>query len=329
MINQYNPEIHKGIQPIRVLVNNIIVHFENVYPDFKEESKFHKKLYSLSPEILCYLDREPLNSKTVDLTPYIEEDDKGIKRIYISETFLSYEWCICYAIVSIYFDFIYYPTLKAKDRGLTEWKNHNEIEEFIDLSNFNETKKAISYGFSLIESYSEWDKNNLPNPELFPEEKKEIIGRANYAFLCATTYILSHEFSHAKLGHTEEKCKINEFEKENQAEENALKMIIKGIPSEDADKKFNVSIGTIAGICSLFFMNPTLENEGHPDCDVRVKKYFELLNIDKKDSLWAIPCIAYQLWNIAYGKNLCFPCNEETYKDLFLNLQEQEWSKRK
>jgi len=48
-------------------------------------------------------------------------------------------------------------------------------------------------------------------------------------------------------------------------------MIIKDITSGDDNVKFNISIGTIAGICSLFFMNSTLENEAHPDCDVRVK----------------------------------------------------------
>lgn len=328
MINQYNPKIHEGLQPIRVLANNIIFHFEKVYPNFREESKRHEKLYLLSPAIQCFLNKEPLNSKTVEMLPYLDEDDKGIKIIHLSETFLSYEWCICYAIVSLYFDFIYYPTLKAREAGITEWKTHDEIEKYVDLSNFQEIKKIISYGFSLINCYSEWDKNNLPNPELFPDEKAENIGRANHAFLCATTYILSHEFSHAKYGHTEKNCKKCELEKENQAEENAFNMIIKGITSGDDNVKFNISIGTIAGICYLFFMNSTLENEAHPDCDVRVKKYFELLEIDEKDSLWAIPCIAYQLWNIAYGKELRFPEHEKTYKDLFLSLQEQEWEKR-
>ena len=136
VINQYNAEFHKGCQPIRVLVNNIIFHFEKVYPNFREESKRHEKLYSLSPAIRCFLNKEPLNSKTVEMTPYIDEDDNRIKRIYISETFLSYEWCICYAIVSLYFDFIYYPTLKAREAGITEWKTHDEIEKYVDLSNF-------------------------------------------------------------------------------------------------------------------------------------------------------------------------------------------------
>ena len=82
MINQFNPCIHAGLQPIRVLALNIVESFSKVYPDFNEESKLHEKLYSLSPAIQCYLDEEPLNSENVELTPYIEEDDKGIKRIF-------------------------------------------------------------------------------------------------------------------------------------------------------------------------------------------------------------------------------------------------------
>ena len=199
---------------------------------------------------------------------------------------------------------------------------------FIDCSNFENIKKVISYGLSLINKYTEWDKSNLPNPEIFPEEDEYRIGVINYSFSCAISYILAHEFSHAKFGHTGIDCKLSELAAEIEAEENALKMIIRGIPENNEEVKFNISIGTIAGICSLFFFNSTLDNPNHPDCDARVKKYFELLNIDEDDILWSIPCIAYQLWDIAYGKNLNFPNDEKNYKDLFLDLQEQEWGLR-
>ena len=105
------------------------------------------------------------------------------------------------------------------------------MKPFIDFSNFENIKETVSYGFSLINNYSKWDKTNIPNPEQFREEDEETISITDHAFIRAITYILSHKFSHTKFSHTEKICKKTELETEVEVDENAFKMILKGIVS--------------------------------------------------------------------------------------------------
>ena len=313
MINQYqDSEKHPGNQPTRVLVNNVIASFENVYPAFREEAKTHYEKYGLKPGIPYTIANKPLFLENKELTPYSDRDENGEEIIALSETLLSYVWCVCYTLSTFYYEMMFVPS-----REKTYFK--------MNFENMLKALNVFGYGYSLLNTYSEWDKERLINPEVFDEEDKFLIGMANHAFTNAITYILCHELAHVKNGHNKDECKVPTYKKEEKAEKDAFQMIINGIQNDE--EKLNRSIGTIAGICSLMFFSDTVMNGDHPDSDIRILWYYELLDLDPNDSLWGIPCIAYRLWDIANKKEFNYSQDEKTYKDLFLSLMEQERAK--
>lgn len=314
MINEYKGQkIHPGNQPVRVLVNNIINAFESVYPNFKTEAYTHYKNYGLANGIPYYLDKLPLNSEEPCMVPESFEENKT-QYIVLSETFLSYLWCLCFALYILFHEFI--------DKRAREQIPYDELLGKIDNNLFDRAKNIFNFGLSLINNYSEWDVTKYVNPEFYPAIYKDIIGEVNYVFTQATTYILLHELAHVKKGHNLDSCTQSGLSREKEAEIQAFRDIISGFTGND--DKNNKSIGVIAGICAGFFLSSTIFSDDHPDSDIRIQMYFEELG-EVDDSLWSIPCFAYYLWGNYYGYNLQIPTDSEepTYHDQFLSYTEQ------
>ncbi len=53
-----------------------------------------------------------------------------------------------------------------------------------------------------MKEFSVWDKETLPNPELFGRNETRFVGLANAIFIYSVQFILLHEFAHIFLGHT-------------------------------------------------------------------------------------------------------------------------------
>lgn len=187
--NQYKDQkVHPGSQPIRVLCQNVINSFENVYLEFKLEVKDFYKNFKLEEGIPYIIGPYELSSQTEDVTPFVTELDNGNKVIYLSETFFSYLWCVTYALCCYFHEYMYIPS-----------REHTYSKMNINV--LTKASMLLEYPHSLIAKYTPWKKNDLPNPEIFSNEEKFFIGMANHGFAKATTFVLCHEVSHAIKGH--------------------------------------------------------------------------------------------------------------------------------
>ena len=70
-----NQSVHPGEQPIRVLVQNVIHTFENVYKEFRMEAKTFYDEFGLEQGLPYMLGPNPLISDDDDLLPYIKSDE--------------------------------------------------------------------------------------------------------------------------------------------------------------------------------------------------------------------------------------------------------------
>lgn len=93
--NHYNESIYSGIQPIRVLQHNTIHWLEATNSTFGKLSRILIAEDKLKSGIEYEISEEPIFSEDKDNIPRIESG-----RIILHETFLSYLWCIAYAITT-------------------------------------------------------------------------------------------------------------------------------------------------------------------------------------------------------------------------------------
>ncbi len=176
MIDTYNSS-HSGHLPIRVLQHNIIHQFENTSHRFLIETEDAIKNYGLKKEIIYTLNKSSSEGNKIE-GPYILNSEK---QIYIQETFLAYLWCMCYSL--------HLNTDNLISSAIVENHKIKSIQEI------------FSYALSLKDRYNDWNKSNLPNPELYSDQDKGDIECTNELFLYALNFILCHEFSHISLGH--------------------------------------------------------------------------------------------------------------------------------
>lgn len=301
----YNFEKHSGEQPIRVLRGNIDKWFEETYPNFKEKvldeaiNKFglHNEL-----NIVDRLERVQMPAGV-----------GTFKIITVQETFLSYLWGICYSLLYIYDKQIHQPKIDAT----------YVITRDISLQ-INNAHELFNYSISLLESYNEWKKELLPNPE-FCESTDEYIFKANGVYLHAINFIMIHELGHVVLGHIDK-----DIENEENGVETSSEEILKGEYEADAysiDKLLQggshltndrtIAAGIIAGICSFIFFDSSMKGGDHPDPDERLQNAFERLNLAPEDNLYGIACLALRLWSKNYNIDLRWPEIVENYKELF------------
>jgi len=300
MKDNYNPEVHIGTQPIRVLTGNIIHAFENLHPEFLSDVNKLIAEKGLQKEIK-YLSEE---DKIKDIA-YVWID----KKITIEESFLSYLWIICYGIL-VMFD----ERVQKNQNGIAS-PNQNEI--------LKKAETLFKYGMSLINRYSKWDLN-LPNPERYTKDDEFYIEKNNSVFINALNFILCHELSHVSLGHLENpfkevgNTKIEILNDEYQADKNAIELIKKGIfHSED---KMDRKVGLVAGLCSLLFFSSTLKGGDHPDQDERLRIGLEGLDLADDDYIWGIAAVGLHLWAHEKNKIINVPPEVETYKEWFLKI---------
>lgn len=307
----YDPNHHRGIQPVRVLENNVTHALDDLYRKFPEELRTQIDLKRPQNAILYAGDPEPIFPEGKHNTPYID----GNRQIHLHETFLSYVWCVCYFIGTYYIEAVEKPSKTNPGGGADLTK--------IDKRPLETANSVISYGFSLIGTFTEWDKNNLPNPELQSPNESAHIGKINGLFVYACLYILCHEFAHSVLGHTTRVAYSARQSKEweEEADKYAYTMIRDGT---DHNKKFSSELGTICGLVAILLLNKWVNSNTHPDSDKRIKDFMEFLEIeDDNDAIWAAPCFGLKIWDLKYENDLEWGDREGTYKDLFYRIIDQ------
>jgi hypothetical protein len=249
-----------GDQPIRVFYNLI----ESDFIGIKEA------LTNLRPNdnVLSKVRLEYLTENIRVIGP----STNGLK-ITLHDSFLSFLWTNIYSII------VTTPS-GGKEVTLDENKQARELRK---------------YGISLMQQYSAWDKETMPNPEIHPKGPKRLIGVSNAVFLSAVQFILLHEFAHVFLGHpfvplkerTSENLRKMEIDADNVA-------IMWAMDSSNPDNKFTDNIAWIAALNSLSYTpNKFSDTKIHPAPEDRIILCLELLNLKEDDYLWG-----YALWSI-------------------------------
>ena len=308
LINQYNPKIHKGNQPIRVLNYMNLWMFQNTHSDFPKELGLAFEKSGLS--------------KTIDLI-YGEEKVKGPfirtrnKRIVLQETFLSYLWCITHSIYVIYLLKIEQPKINQEAGKEIYPPKDADLDKAIEL---------FDYAKSLIVAFSKWNKDSQPNPEIYLAEKRDFIEQPNCFYTEAIKFILCHEYTHAikhlDILNSEKEIQLSGFiDFEKEADYDAIELMEKGIYPNKINE-LPIQIGITIGILSMFFFKAKTVNEIHPNTEDRLVNALEQMEIGDNNECWSIALVGLRLWDEQFGLDFEWS-NSETDKEQFYNVIEQ------
>lgn len=91
LINYYNPKIHAGTQPIRVINHMLIFMFQNTNSEFFSDILEQIEKQKLNKELRFVFEEEPIRIKGKRFrTPRVYFNTKEIE---LHESFLYYLWC--------------------------------------------------------------------------------------------------------------------------------------------------------------------------------------------------------------------------------------------
>jgi len=312
LIKRYAPS-HDGLQPIRVLQHNLVYQFENTNSDFLQLTKAVVGK-GLKPGIKYIISNKAVLDEIYGHThtPFVNSNGE----IHIHETFLSYVWGITYSLFTLYDEAVAKPSQNlALGRNVHEI-NHHQIERSVNL---------FKYSLSLISDYTIWDKQNLPNPELYSATDAYYIEKSNSIYLLALNFILCHEFVHVEKGHVKEDLsklsKEKRIEYEIEADDRAIGLLLKGITPLNAS---TVHLGILVGLCCLLFFNKKTSARVHPNTDDRIDHFMKILNPPNDNPLWAIAALAFKLWDDQFQKFYSWSTDESRdYKALYYFVKRQ------
>ncbi len=248
-----------GEQPIRVFYNLIEYEFLSI----------KESLNQLQPN------QNIGNVKLEFLTENIKvlgPSTNGLK-ITLHDTFLSFLWAYIYSII---------VTAPMGDKEIS-------IEE-----NFK-ARELRKYALGLMQEFSQWEKELMPNPELFGKDENRLIGVTNTVFILSVRFILLHEFAHIFLNHpfvpaklrTPENIKQMEIDADNVAIEWALQTL-------EYEDKFSGKLSLITALNSLSFSpNKFSNSDTHPAPEDRIEVCLQRLKLEDNDFLWG-----YSIWSL-------------------------------
>jgi Peptidase U49 len=307
-----------GTQPVRVLTDVTIGFFQNTHQDFFDEIVEMVKKGKLDNHLDLEYGEEGLslfNGKY--RTPKIYNESK---KIYLHETFLSYQWCVTYAIYTLFLEKIDYP----RCNDIEGYERYKVSPEKIDKA-----KEVFAYARSIIPYFNKWDKDTMPNPEKYPAAERDYIEQTNVFFTESIKFILCHELAHAKKhldNLPDEACESCFSEMEYDADNDAIDTILKGATKNN---RFVLEIGVVLGILSMLFFRSITSGQKHPNVEDRVTKALEKMDAASDSMAWAFACIGLELWDEQFehffdwkGKSA------DNYKDLYFSIVEQIKSKQ-
>ena len=200
----------------------------------------------------------------------------------------------------------------------------------ISEENIQEAKEVFEYARSLIVHFEVWDKDKLPNPEIYLAEKRAYVEQTNVYYTEAVKFILCHEFTHIKY-HVEQLDKVTTdshfMQFEIEADDNAIDMMKKGISEMETPltiaKRLAIENGIIFGILSMFFFSSSTEGKRHPNTEDRLTNALEKLELKDNPFAWGIACIGLSIWDEQFGLNFEWSKEPITFKEQYYLLIRQ------
>ena len=306
-VSYYNPKLHVGFLPVRVLSYNIIQWIESIIPQLFEDLSNEIKYNELNPGIKYHIDKAP-----IDDVAYLDNN----RIIHIHENFNAYLWCMAYSLIVIYQEAIHLPQLEGNYTGEIDYENKK----------ISDAVKLFEYAMSLRKKYNAWDYE-LPNPESYNPNDASFITKINGIYVSAMTFILCHEVGHNYYQHITyepsdlQSAKLEELDADNFA--------IDHFKSVSGSTPFStLKVGAVIGICSLLFLSKDIDGgETHPNKDIRIKNLLERFDLEDDDDSWGLASLAISLWARYFNIDFDLPPSVETYKEVFYHMLEEINSK--
>lgn len=156
-------------------------------------------------------------------------------------------------------------------------------------------KVMLDFAMELPKRFIYWDRELLPNPEIYTKDLAISIGKASTLFFYAFVYIVHHEFAHVVLDHD---ASIEDLDyKQNieyEADQFAIERVLAGT---DGGSMQDAAVrGIIYAICSLSFCSVKFRAGSHPDIDLRLKAALEVMNFDSNHICWSTSSWAILQW---------------------------------
>jgi len=317
MINRYNPDVHPGTQPVRIVHHMLTYMFAHSYLGFLDELKKEIEDGKLNPEIDLVFAEEAIRHDHGYHTPRASKETRAIQ---LHETFLSFLWCVTYSVYVLYLETIDFPAINV----LTGYDKYPVSDKEIELA-----KEVFEYGKSLIAYYSPWNKDNLPNPELFLAEKRTYPEQTNLFYTDAVKFILAHEYTHLKshIDYIDENTPESYYLKfEYEADDTAIKNSLKGATPASV---YAVCGGIVIGILSMLFFKATTTGEKHPNTEDRLTNALKQLPDVENELTWGLACIGLELWEAQFELNFEKPVDLKSKKEQYYHYIEQIKSRNK
>ncbi|WP_142683552.1 phage exclusion protein Lit family protein [Chitinophaga polysaccharea] len=305
-----------GTQPIRAVIAVTIHFFQNTNKEFFDQLVKLTTDGKLNRELdLQFGEVQIQETDTRYRTPRIINDTRTIQ---LHETFLSYQWCITYAIYTLYVETIDYPKINAE---------HGKIVNPISPDKIEKAKEVFDYGRFLIRVFDQWDKDLLPNPERYNAADRNYIEQTNILFTEGIKFILCHEVAHAKKhldNLPDEDCPSCFQEMEYDADNEAIDNILQGANGN----KFILELGVVIGILSMIFFRSTTNGTKHPNIEDRLTNALNRMKVNEDSIAWAFACIGLELWDEQFDLKFDWKAKGTiTFKDLYFSVIGQIKSK--
>ncbi|RYJ44293.1 Peptidase U49, Lit peptidase [Flavobacterium beibuense] len=318
-INHFRPRIHNGTQPVRVVHHMLVYMFQNAHPQFLRELSEEIAKGKIAPKLELRYGRDSIRQDDGRLhTPRV---DLTTKTIELHETFLSFLWCCTYSIYVQYLEKVDFPRMN---------RLNGRVIYPINEENIQKAREMFDYARLLIVNFEDWDKDNLPNPEIYLAEQRTYPEQTNLYYTEAVKFILGHEYTHLKL-HADQidantpNSSYLVFEAE--ADNNAIDILIAGLFPKNhfaADaQKLAVCIGIIIGILSMFYFTATTSGTRHPNMEDRLTNALERLPIEDDHEAWGIACIGLQMWDEQFNLQLTWENDPVSYREQYYRIIEQ------
>jgi hypothetical protein len=317
-IINHHSDTDLGSQPVRVIHYMLTYMFVNTHENFFDDLKKQVAEGKLSKEFQFVFADEPILMHNRQNTPKVHN---ATKKIELHETFLSYLWCCTNAVFTLYVETVDNPRMN---------KLNGRITHPISDENIQKAQEIFNYAKSLIVDFTAWDKDNLPNPEVYLAEKRDYVEQTNVYYTEAVKFILCHEFTHIKY-HLEQLDKATTdshfLQFEIEADNNAIDMMKKGISKIETlltvAHRLAIENGIIFGILSMFFFSASTVAKKHPHTEDRLTNALERLDLIDNPFAWGIACTGLQLWEQQFNLNFEWSKEPITFKEQYYLIIKQ------
>ncbi|PTY04235.1 hypothetical protein DB347_20270 [Opitutaceae bacterium EW11] len=269
--------LQKGDQLATVLGNNLVHTLEASDPAFVQTARDVITRFGLKPGIEIVKGKQPLRKVGAACV------HDGTHQVQLSETFLSYLWCMSYSLLA------FYDTLLSSDDSPVRTK----------------ARQAFDYAMSLVSAYAEWP-DAVPNPVFGVAADQTLVEKVNAVFCYAANFVLLHEIGHVACGHTQVSAAVQPrwqlIDEERQADRWAWEH---GFTSPVTNQiQLTRQFGGAVAVSALLMLNKALVHSRHPDSDERIKNALTVIAPEPVSHCRLLVLQGVRLWEQYHGRPL-------------------------